>query len=176
MTREVPVIGHEVVLLRMVWHPVHFPNGELIASAFESSDLRPDRDRDDRPRYISVDRQDDLRKQSIDWRIAYQQRDGRDEQENRKEVRFIEFLCGEILTATDDSGTQPFAVTTEPVLAMENGMPENPGHCAIRNVSGKGGDKKKAEDRTYVEELRTILMRLKRRITNYEDVFPEKAD
>ena len=161
----VALIEAEVILLRMVWHPAHFENGKLVASAFDSGDLRPDDDRDGQARYISTDRQDDLRKPAVDARILSQERDGPKQQDKKHEARFVEFLTGELRAAKDESGNHPFDVTPEPIV------PENPGHCAIRNVSGKGKSRR-AEDRDYVDELRTILLDQNRGVTSYSDHFP----
>lgn len=159
------MIGAEVILLRMVWHPAHFENGQLVGSAFESGDLRPDNDRDGHPRYISCDRQDDLRKESVDSRIDGQMRDGAENRDKRHEARFVEFVTEALRATTDETGIHPFEVTSEPIV------PENPGHCGIRNVSGKGKSRK-AEDRAYIEELRTILLGQNRGISGYRDYFP----
>lgn len=150
----------------MVWHPADFEDGELVGSAFESADLRPDNDQDELPRYLSSDRQDDLRKDSIDSRIAYQQREGRDLEKGKGEARFVEFKVGALRQATDDAGAHPFGITSEAII------PENPGHCAIRNVSGKGGSRKSKVDKQYIEELRSILLERKLAVRGYVDLFP----
>ncbi|MCA3442064.1 MAG: hypothetical protein INF52_01645 [Rhodobacter sp.] len=160
------MVGDDVILLRMVWHPADFEGGELVGSAFESADLRPDNDQDGLPRYLSSDRQDDLRKESIDSRITYQQRDGRDVEKRKSEAHFVEFKVGTLRYAEDDAGDRPFGITSEPII------PENPGHCAIRNVSGKGASRKSKADKQYIEELRSMLLEKKLAVCGYADLFP----
>jgi hypothetical protein len=163
--------------LHLVWHPAHFQAGQLKSSAFSSSDLGGDADRNGVGRYASVDEVSLLSKPSVDWRIAHQQRDGMDEKEGRKEARFIRFQTPELTSATDgDGGACIFEITPEPTIEGEAGpeSPANPAHCGLRNArithyrSLSRGKKK-----IYIEMLRVKLLKLHTGILHYDAVFNE---
>lgn len=164
------MISGETHVLRMVWHPFHFEGAALKTSAFDRADLVPDRDQQGAYRYVSVDRSDIIQKDSVDWRVFAQQRDGRAEKHGRHNAKFVQFLCDDIRKCVDDEDRLPFNVTYEPVKAGIDGSPENRAHCALRNVSGKTGSN--SEMRAYVEQLRTKLLQIKKGVLCYPEIFP----
>lgn len=165
------MVGDDVLVLRMVWHPAHFDNDKLNGAAFDSADLRPDLDANGHPRFLSVDQGDLICKHSVDYRIDDQQKDGKSESCKRLEARFVEFSCADLRRhrLDGDSETVIFNVTSEPVTAGLDGSPANPAHCGIRHVSGKTGGK--GEMRRHVQQLRTSLLKLKKNIFTYDGIF-----
>ena len=166
------MIKDELIILRLVWHSSDFDSdGNLKGSAFRSDDLRPDKEKDDTPKFVSTDRVDMIFKPSIDWRIEYQQSDGKREKMERFEARFAEFKCAE-LRSVERGGRRQFDVTAEPEPAGADGpgSPENQAHCALRHVSGFTGSK--GAVRSYVEYLRTQLIKKTRAIHSYGAIFP----
>jgi hypothetical protein len=151
------MVPDDVHLLRLAWHPAHFPNDELDpALAFDSADLRGDNGR-----FLSVDRLDLVSQRAVDARIEQLKKDGKDERLKRREAKFINFNCGELRAASDADGMKPFQITTEE-------EEDNAAHCAVRNISGK-------RNPSYINELRTILVSRIQEYMSYSDIFNEKT-
>ena len=167
------MIKDEIQVFRMVWHPFHFEGTSLKTSAFDRADLVPELDQQGAHRYVSVDRGDIIQRESVDWRIEWQQRDGKAETKSRHDAKFVHFLCESLRACVDDEDRRPFNITSEPEEAGIDGSPENPAHCALRNVSGKTGSR--SEMRAYVEQLRVMLIQLKKGVLSYAEMFPKKA-
>lgn len=166
------MIEDHLNIYRLVWHSFDFDtNNDLKGSAFRSDDLRPDKEEDGSDKFVSTDRVDIISKPSVDWRIEWQQSDGKRERLDRHEARFAEYNCAELRSIERD-GTRQFEITAEPEPpdADGPGSPANPAHCAVRHVSGFTGSKK-AIDR-HVEFLRTQLLKRTLAIHSYGSVFP----
>lgn len=181
------MISEDLRLVRLVWHPAHFDGEKLIGSAFDSADLIPCPDKHGNKRYLSLDEKSRISKPSVDWRIENQQKGEKREKCRREEARFAEFLCGHIVNAVDSDGIFPFSVTEIPLEhCPETGSPENPAHCGIHQITEKtkspqsensetqptsGHAKKQRINRDYIEELRTILLKLHISVMKYSDLF-----
>lgn len=163
----------EANLLRLVWHPSHFDGGKLKGSAFSSEDLLGLIDENGSRRYVSVDERIEISQESVDWRIDWQQREGRDVRLGRSEARFVVYSCSEVRECIEN-GNNLFEVSRFPVVAGANGegSPENLAHCGIQNaLKDKVDELKRGERRTHVEMLRVQLLKLKREIIGYCQVF-----
>ena len=159
-------VPDDVALLRLAWHPADFENDCLLGSHFSSDDLEPANDRDNNPRYLSVDQRLNLIKDSVDSRIEHQQSGNKRIECRREEARFVEYRCGHVNSLIDAALRRPFKVKEEP-------LEENPGHCGIHNIVGRNLATKGAR-RRYVQELRTLLIQdCKHLVHKYEDIFPE---
>jgi hypothetical protein len=170
------VIEADQNIYRLVWHSFDFEaDGALKGAAFTSADLRPDLEEDGTPKFVSIDQVSKISKPSVDWRIETQQADGKRERLGRYEAKFVEFNCEELRSVTRD-GKRQFEVTAEPELegADGPGSPENPAHCALRHISGFTGTK--GALKSYIDYLRTQLLKHKRAIVSYEAVFPSKEE
>ncbi len=165
------------LILRMVWHPAHFDreSGNLKGSAFDSRDLEPSLDGDGQSRYMSVDEAGVISRDSVDWRIAQQQRDGRREAHQRFDARFLEFRVVDVRSIALTSGSLAFSVTPDPLEAGADGegSPSNAAHCAVRSLLP--GDETKGAKRARVEYLRVKLRESVVRIRRYSDIFSAGA-
>lgn len=148
------MVPDKTFLLRLVWHPAHFENGELQPAAFDRDDLSGKNGR-----YISVDREDYILKIATDHTI---ERQGK--KENRHEAFFVRYSCSDVRSAKDEMGNRPFEVTSEPVPEQDGVCPENPAHCAIRNATDN-------KSKSYINQLRTILVEINSGIKKYDDIF-----
>lgn len=125
-----------VNLIRLVWHPGQYDNGELTPAAIENRDLRPGS-------FVSVDREDMFNEGVVRAR-ALKQQGNINQAKNRRSALLFSLPCGGVRVAQDSNGTFPFSVTSEP-------LPENPAHCGIHNISGR-------TDRAYFNELRADVL------------------
>lgn len=169
------MIEDHLNIYRLVWHSFDFDeNNKLKGAAFRSDDLRPGKEVDGSPMFVSTDRVDLISRPSVDWRIESQQSGGKREKLARLEARFAEFNCAELRSVKRD-GKQQFEITAkpEPAGADGPGAPENPAHCALRHVSGFTGTK--GEVKGYVDFLRTQLLKNVQAIHSYGAVFPAPA-
>lgn len=166
------MIDDAELIARMVWHPIHFKGLELSTSAFEEGDLIPEDDEHGFPRYMSTDKVLEIQQNCIDWRVAFQQRDGRAERLDRKSPKFVEFNCGGLRALLDTTNVPIFGIISIPVAAGEDGegSPPNPAHCGVKSTSGAPAHRK--EKRAKVAELRTQLLKSVIRIVSYETMFP----
>lgn len=165
----------EADLVRLVWHPSHFDGDKLKGSAFSSDDLLGRLEKDGSRRYLSVDDRSLISRASIDWRVAWQQRDGKDLEHGREDARFVLYDCSSV-TSCSDGVDKLFRVTREQVPAGGDGpeSPPNPAHCGIHNAQSEKVDGLgKGARRTHVEMLRVQLIKLKREILSYCQVFSE---
>lgn len=152
----------EAAVLKMAWHPAHFDNDRLSAAAFERSDLIPMTDKQNRPRFVSVDEKSCVVRAAVDDRIETQ---GAKDPDRRKEARFAEYLCGTVREMKDEAGEYPLEVFPER-------LPENHAHCGIHNVSKTARSNSKRRD--YADELRSLLLEKgKYQILTYSMVFPD---
>lgn len=160
----------------MVWHPFHFQDGELLPTAFEKPDLLAFPDREGRPRYMSVDDLHMISQASVDWRIAWQQRDGTDPR--RENARFVRFQAGTLRQCECPDGSPLCRLTREPTLAGEAGpeSPENPAHCGVHTVAPERfqGLTRGAE-KVALLYMRTQLVKSIEQIFDYGEVFPDAA-
>lgn len=156
-------------LLRLVWHPSHFQDGKLKASAFDKGDLIPERHLDTGEyRYLSVDLEHQVSQPSVDYMIERQSADGRAERLQRHEGRFVRFVVGELNLATNTAGQQVFIVRPEPIEDdNSSGQPKNLAHCGVHRTSICEPGKEKQ----CVQELRVILLKLQRGVMTYNEVF-----
>jgi len=129
-----------VDLHRLIWSPDDFDGETLTTSAFPKNDLMGG------DRYLSVSRTDIL-DADAELKTASGQAGSGSANVIREEAMSVLLKCGDVCTAEDGDGMQPFRVTPEPI------PDENEAHCGIRNSTGKSG-------RGYVNQLRTILLRL----------------
>lgn len=166
----------EVTLLRLVWHPFHFgEDGELLATAFDSSDILALPDKDEQPRYISVDDIELVSQASVDWRIRWQQRDGRREALRRFDAKFVQFTAGRLRECHDTDGHLLFELTREPLAEGEDGpeSPENPAHCAVRtNDPLRYSQLPEKKRKQAVMRIRTQLMKAFTDIITSNQLFP----
>ena len=175
------MVSDEVIVLRMVWHPFDFGNegkGELLSTAFGSNDLLAQPDDSGYPRYMSADDRALISKASVDWRINWQQRDGRDIQHKRHRPRFVQFETGRLRNCRCSEDRQLFNVTREPMSAGEDGVgsPENPAHCGVRTLeSERYAGLTKPEKKLALNRLRTQVMNAIGAVLEYEQVFPDLA-
>lgn len=156
----------DVHLVRLVWNSADYDNGKIQPSAFPRADLHPKFD----PvvnayKYVSVDREDDIRKDSVDAVICQQIAGDLAERLKRNNPFFAYLVCQSVREARDTDGNEPFAVTQEPIVPM------NPGHCGIHNVSGKTIDQNDKKARGYINELRTLLTERIVRTISYDELF-----
>lgn len=141
-----------VRLYRMGWHPDHRDAGGVTGT----SAFRED--------FVSVDRSDLFDREAALARAREQQArawtkaDAQGKPRTYAAAFYIVLPCGGVREANDGEGGQPFAVTGA-------WLPENPAHCAIRNVSGKRGS-------SYMNRLRTILLGL---VEGEHDLLAEEA-
>jgi len=165
------LVSDESEVLRLVWHPSHFEGDKLKASAFDRKDVSAKLDDDGNPRYLSVDNSTHIVKASVDWRIAWQQRDGKDVKHHRHNAKFVAFLCAELRACEWESGKQMFDVSHEPMPAGADGpgSPENSAHCGVRTQNIDALSEK--ERRGYIEELRVRLLQARKAIFMYSEVF-----
>ncbi|WP_289155604.1 hypothetical protein [uncultured Salipiger sp.] len=156
-------------MLRLVWHPSQYQDGKILPAAFERSDLIA---RDER--YLSVDDLGLLSRESVDWRIAWQQRDGRDEKLGRADALFAQFSARRLRDCLYRDNSPLFNVTREPTLKEEDGpgSPANPAHCGVRTIEpGRFQELGKGAQNIAVERMRTELVKAIDGIHQYEDVF-----
>lgn len=158
--------------LRLVWNPAHFVGEKLQGTAFSSDDLLGRPDSDGQSRYLSVDSRDEVVKDSVDWRISWQRRDGKAEANHRHEARFVVFEGRAVRELTCPANGPLFDVTREPLAegADGPGSPANPAHCGIRNVSDISG-MSKGQQRARVDYMRVKLLKAKAAIQSYDEVF-----
>ncbi len=172
------MISDDVQVLRMVWHPFHFDQGELVATAFEGDDLLAFPDACGAARYMSVDDLAQISRESVDWRAEWQQRDGRDERLGRHVPKFVEFKVNRLRQLKCTEARPLFELTREPMAAGEDGpgSPPNVAHCAVRTQEAhRYADLSKPRRKFILNHMRTQLMRALDQIKEYGDVFPGAA-
>lgn len=171
------MVSNDVLVVRMVWHPFHFQDGELLPTAFEKPDLLGLPDRQGFPRYMSVDDFEMLSTESVDWRIEWQQRDGRLD-EGRREPKFIFFPAPSLRECTCPDGEQLFDVVRHPTEAGEDGpdSPENPAHCGVHTLGAERFQGlSKGREKVILLAMRTELMKAIQQIREYSDVCAQAA-
>lgn len=162
------MVASDAALLRLVWHPSHFEDGKLKGSAFDKADLIPLMDkRSQQLRYMSVDLEESVSKDAVNYVIANQQADGKDQKLGRHEANFVRFISGELESYIDTKGRSVFSVEPAPIPASVTN-PRNAAHCAVRRKFVA----EKSEQEVFVQEVRTALLELNRGILSYNDVFP----
>jgi hypothetical protein len=170
------VVSDDVMVLRMVWHPFHFQDGELIPTAFDGNDLLALPDKDGEAKYMSMDDWENISRASVDWRIEWQQRDGRAERHGRIDAKFVQFVARRLRECVCEEGRQVHDVTREPTVQGENGpgSPENPAHCGVRTLEHERyRDLTKARRAAVLGHMRTQLMKAIIEIHPYTDIFPD---
>ena len=125
--------------------------------------------------YSSVDDDNMLSKLSIDWRIAWQQREGRAEREGRHQALFATLNAGDVrrCSIADDS-RQLFDVTRKPTVANEDGpgSPANPAHCGVETLQPERfGGMTRGEKSVAVEKMRIQLIKIVISVRGYDDLF-----
>ena len=171
--------ANECSLLRLVWSPRCFDANRLTTACFDSADLLPKKDANGNDKFVSSDCEAEIDKAAVDARIARQTRGDLRKQEGRHDARFVRLLCVELrrLPERGDPNSHPLRVERSPTPAVpEIGYPENPAHCAIRNVSPNSRTTDKAANRVYVEYLRKELLKLVRADLGYAEIFLGAVD
>lgn len=173
------MVPDDVVVLRMVWHPFHFDeDGELLATAFEKNDLLAFPDDNGDPRYVSVDDISLISQMSVDWRVAWQQRDGRAERNKRFNPKFVQFTAERLRQCRCVDDRQMFDLTREPMAENEDGpgSPENPAHCGVWTLRAERYSHLSAkQQKQAVMRMRAQLMKAVDAVRQYEDVFRDAA-
>lgn len=173
------LVSDEDRVLRLLWHPLHFHDGEVSSAAFDRSDLLGKADRDEVARYISVDQEARISKASVDWRIEYQTRQGlnADLLEKRKIPRFGGFLVSNLRRCTCGEDNRLFEITHEPIEANEEiGMPANPAHCGVKSLYlNRINEMSRATQNSLVERMRSELLKALDSVLEYTDVFPDRV-
>ena len=162
---------------RLVWHSADFQGDELTGSAFPNADVRAEIDkRTNQRRYVSVDEYACIVKDSVDFVIDQQTKDGKGELHHREHARLALMQVGVVRSIEINEETPIFAVSRHPIKAGEPtpDRPANPAHCGIHNIvhektKGQGG-------RDYLDDLKNALLDAVEVILHYEDVFQEDAD
>lgn len=172
------MVSDDVTVLRMVWHPFHFAEGELVSTAFDGDDLLALPDVHGDPRYMSVDDLERISRPSVDWRIAWQQRDGRAERNGRSDPKFIRFLVEHLRGCRCSEGRQMCEITREPMAENEDGpgSPANPAHCGVRALEAERyRGLSKTRRKLLLNQMRTQLMKAVDSIIEYECLFSDQA-
>lgn len=173
------MIADNAWVLRMVWHPFHFSDdGELHSTAFNGDDLLAIPDNGGRPRYLSVDDQNIISQLSVDWRVAWQQRDGKREENERHDPKFVRFLAGSLRQCPCDEGRQMYELTREPTEEHGDGpgSPANPAHCGVKTLeAARYANLSKAKRKMVLNYMRVQLMGSIDEILEYRNVFPGAA-
>lgn len=142
-----------VHLLKLIWHPDHFQDGEIQPTAFSSTDLsgRPGD-------FVSVDRSD-LAKREVMEALAARQAAKANGREFKRETALVGSLyCGAVRGIVFD-GRQALRV-------VEDKLPENEAHCGIENISGTRG-------RGYMLEVRNKLAALASPALTFDQAYPQ---
>jgi hypothetical protein len=156
----------DVHLVRLVWDSADYDGGKVLPSAFRRDELHPKFDPSaNAHKYVSVDRGDDVRKDSVDEVISQQIDGDLAERLQRFNPFFAYLVCQCVREAQDVAGDMPFEVRPEQIL------PINPGHCGIHNVSGKTIELTDKKARGYIDELRTLLIERIVRTISYDELF-----
>ncbi|MGY9046046.1 MAG: hypothetical protein ACKVKF_02975 [Rhodobacterales bacterium] len=164
-------------MLRLVWQPTHFKDGKLQSSAFSRDEMKGAIDKSTmKEKYASVDDMAAIVKLSVDWRISWQQRDGRDVAEGREVAKFVEFESSALNSLRWSNNDPMFYLTPEPTVAGEDGpgAPANPAHWGIRGADRSNVDEK--ERSPYVSTMRTKLIQAYSKIFSYDQLFREDRE
>ena len=138
-----------VDLHRLIWSPDDLDGETLTTSAFPKNDLMGG------DRYLSVSRTDIL-DADAERQTAKSQAASDSPNVVRDDAMSVILNCGEVCGVEDTNGVQPFVVTPEPIPNI------NAAHCGIRNSTG-------TQSRGYVNQLRTLLVRLASRPQKLDD-------
>lgn len=156
-------------LLRIVWDPKDFDkDGKLKGAHFSQRDLLAVLDPSGEPRYVSMDRERLICKESVDYRIEK----ARDFSERRREARFARFDSTGLRQVPPREVHPLFTVISKPFEAGEDGpgSPANDAHAAvISQIVPLGPDD---DEQLVINKLRNRLLHCRTATLEYETVFP----